>query len=96
MFSSLIFLWLIIAPLICVIAGFLSGKIAVARRTGLYIGIIIGLVFAITGIVLGGGHITGGDIAAILVVVAIATLLGLLGAWLATRKHPYYAKKVGP
>lgn len=106
---GLVCLTFFISVLIYFIAGFVIGKVAVARRMGFIGGFVAGAVTSILGFVvqqipgypnaratgfsggligLGGGLITSLIFLAILG--AIAGLVSLAGAWLATRRHPYY------
>ena len=102
-----------ITLLLLLIAGFITGKIAVQRRSGFLSGFVAGLIiygasFIInyipgypgnqhtsstgptdTGIVLGGIIII---LVFFLVWGVIGGLMSLLGAWIATRRHPYYVE----
>jgi hypothetical protein len=95
-----------VSLLIYFIAGFLAGKMAERRSLGFFSGIIAGLVFSLILLLLsyipfypdqttiGKASIIGGSMTISLVVlgtwIIIAGLVSLLGAWLATRKHPHY------
>jgi hypothetical protein len=100
----------VIGLVIYLIAGFVTGKIAVDRRMGFLGGFVAGVIAQVIGYIVqqfpgypaavnsgvNGGlvGISGSVIFAVvllLVVALIAGLVGLLGAWLATRRHPYYA-----
>src|SRR5436305_5507903 len=94
----------IISMLICLVAGFIIGRVAVQRRLGFLTGFVAGLITYAGSFVTRqiptypGNHYVGGavagDIALSLVFLVIWGIIGglvsLLGAWLATRHHPYY------
>lgn len=96
--------------LICLVAGFIAGRIAVERRLGFLVGFIAGLIICgvelLTHYIPGypGNQaasglsnaqvITGGIIVLLIlffIYVVILGLISLLGAWIATRRHPHYA-----
>lgn len=98
-----------ISMLICFVAGFVTGKIAVLRRMGFLTGFVAGAFIytlsfllnyipgypthlassGVRGIVeVGSGIIV--SLIFLLVWGVIGGLASLAGAWLATRKHPYY------
>lgn len=106
---GLLCLTLFISLIIYLIAGFITGKVAVDRRMGFLAAFVAAAVAYILGYIVQqipgypGAHATGfsgglvglgGGIltSLILLIVAgvIAGLVGFFGAWLATRKHPYY------
>ena len=98
-----------ISMLICFIAGFVTGKVAVLRRMGFLTGFVAGAIIytlsfllnyipgypthlassGVRGIVeVGSGILV--SLIFLLVWGIIGGLASLAGAWLATRKHPYY------
>ena len=98
-----------ISMLICFIAGFITGKVAVLRRMGFLTGFVAGgTIYALSfllnyipgypthlassgsrGLVgVGGGVVV--SLIFLLVWGVIGGLASLAGAWLATRRHPYY------
>ncbi len=98
-----------ISMLICFIAGFITGKVAVARRMGFLTGFVAGVITYALSFLLnyipgypthlassGSGGLIGvsGGIVVSLVFLLVWGLIGglasLAGAWLATRRHPYY------
>jgi len=103
-------LTLLISLLICAIAGYIVGKLAVQRRLGFLAGALAGAItyigaFAVhyipnyPGNMVAGSSGTGGaivisaimlSIVFLLIWAVVGGLLGLLGAWLATRRHPFY------
>jgi hypothetical protein len=106
---GLLCLTLFISLIVYLIAGFITGKVAVDRRMGFLAAFVAEAVAYILGYIVQqipgypGAHATGfsGGLAGlgggiltslILLVIAgfIAGLVGFFGAWLATRKHPYY------
>src|SRR5258708_6751517 len=106
---GLLCLTLFISLIIYLIAGFITGKVAVDRRMGFLAAFVAEAVAYILGYIVQqipgypGAHATGfsGGLAGlgggiltslILLVISgfIAGLVGFFGAWLATRKHPYY------
>ncbi len=95
--------------LICFIAGFITGKVAVLRRMGFLTGFVAGsLIYTLSFLLnyipgypthLASSGVRGlvGVGSGILVSLIFLLLWGiigglasLVGAWLATRKHPYY------
>lgn len=101
----------VITLFICLIAGFITGKIAVQRRLGFLAGFIAGLIIDAISFVThyipnypGNQHTNGigigdlgtafGGLIVILIFLLIWGIIGglvsLLGARMATRKHPYY------
>jgi hypothetical protein len=108
--TSLCGLRILIGLLICCIAGFVVGKLAVHRRLGFLAGFLAGVVYYGGAIFLpryiphfpgniasSSGATAGGMLAGVIISVIFAVLLGLLeglasllGAWIATRRHPYY------
>ena len=100
-----------ITLLICLIAGFIAGKVCVQRRLGFLAGFVAGLIIDAVSFITryipqypgnqqvssGGINSAGTAIGGIIVILVflliwgiIAGLVSLLGAWLATRKHPFY------
>ena len=98
-----------ISMLICFIAGFITGKVVVARRLGFLTGFVAGVITYALSFLLnyipgypthlagsGSGGLIGvsGGIVVSLVFLLVWGLIGglvsLAGAWLATRRHPYY------
>jgi hypothetical protein len=98
-----------ISVIIYFIAGFIIGKVAVARRVGFIGGFVAGAVTSIlwyvvqqfpgypdarsTGFSGGLLGLGGGLITALIILTVLGTISGLVslvGAWLATRRHPYY------
>jgi len=95
--------------LICLIAGYIIGRVSVQRSLGFLAGFVAGIVTygisfllnfipnypghiassgpANTGIVLGGLVVI---LIFFLIWGVIGGLVSLFGAWLATRRHPYY------
>jgi hypothetical protein len=104
-------LTLLISLLICGVAGYVVGKVAVQRRLGFLAGALAGAIIyggtftvryipnypgntaaSITG---GGGAIAGGillSLVFLLIWALIGGLMSLLGAWIATRQHPFYSR----
>ncbi|GAC1630327.1 MAG: hypothetical protein NVS4B11_29960 [Ktedonobacteraceae bacterium] len=79
--------------IICPVAGFISGKTAILRRMGLIAGFIAGVIYNIPLLIV--AIATQGPYAVFvlfLLGLVCSGPLGLLGAWLATRKHSYYKK----
>lgn len=98
-----------ISMLICFLAGFITGKVAVIRRMGFLTGFVAGAITYTLSFLLNyipgyPTHLTssgvhglvgvGSGILASLIFLlvwgVIGGLVSLAGAWLATRKHPYY------
>lgn len=100
-----------ITLLICLIAGFIAGKVCVHRRLGFLTGFVAGVIIDAVSFITryipqypgnqqvssSGINSAGTAIGGILVILAfllvwgiIAGLVSLLGAWIATRKHPFY------
>src|SRR5258706_3755837 len=100
-----------ITLLICLIAGFIVGKVCVHRRLAFLAGFVAGIIIDATSFItryipqypgnqqVSGGSINNASVAigGILIILAfllvwgiITGLVSLLGAWLATRKHPFY------
>jgi hypothetical protein len=98
-----------ISMLICFLAGFITGRVAVVRRMGFLTGFVAGaltytLSFLLnyipgypTHLTSSGVHglvgVGSGIIASLIFLLVwgvIGGLVSLVGAWLATRKHPYY------
>ncbi len=98
-----------ISMLMCFVAGFVTGKVAVLRRMGFLTGFVAGAItytlsfllnyipgypthLASTGVrglvEVGSGILV--SLIFLLVWGVIGGLVSLAGAWLATRKHPYY------
>jgi len=103
-----------ISMLICFIAGFVTGKVAVLRRMGFLTGFVAGaIIYALsfllnyipgypTHLASSGVHGLVGAGSGILVSFifllvwgVIGGLASLAGAWLATRKHPFYYASQG-
>ncbi len=99
----------LISAFICLVGGFVVGKIVVQRRLGFLAGFIAGLIIYGTGFLLnyipnypgnrpasGAGNAVGiasGILLSLIVLLIsgiLAGLVSLLGAWFATRQHPYY------
>jgi hypothetical protein len=99
-----------ISMLVCCVAGFITGKVAVQRRMGFLTGFVAGaLIYALsfllnyipgypTHLASSGGRgligVGGGIIVSLVFLLmwgVIGGLASLTGAWLATRKHPYYS-----
>ncbi len=100
-----------ITLLICLIAGFIAGKVCIHRRLAFLAGFVAGIIIDATSFItryipqypgnqqVSGGSINSASVAVggILIILAfllvwgiITGLVSLLGAWLATRKHPFY------
>ena len=98
-----------ISMLICFLAGFVTGKIAVLRKMGFLTGFVAGAVIYTLSFLLNyipgfPTHLAGSGVRGLvgvgsgilvsfiflLVWGVIGGLVSLAGAWLATRKHPYY------
>ncbi len=99
-----------ISLLIYLVAGFITGKVAVQRRRGFLAGFVAGAITYLVSFIThyipnypGNQHTAAGvgdvgtafgSLLVILIFLLVWGLLGgllsLLGAWLATRKHPYY------
>src|SRR5215471_7179880 len=98
-----------ISMLICFIAGFVTGKVAVLRRMGFLTGFVAGAITYALGFLLnyipgypthlsssgvrGLGDVSGGIFVSLFFLLVwglIGGLVGIAGAWLAPRKHPYY------
>jgi len=98
-----------ISMLICFLAGFITGKIAVLRRMGFLTGFVAGAITYTLSFLLNyipgyPTHLTSAGVHGLvevgsgilvsliflLVWGVIGGLASLVGAWLATRKHPYY------
>ena len=98
-----------ISMLICFLAGFITGKVAVVRRLGFLAGFVAGAITYTLSFLLNyipgypthlassGVHglveVGSGIIATLIFLLVwgvIGGLVGLVGAWVATRKHPYY------
>jgi hypothetical protein len=98
-----------VSMLICFIAGFITGKVAVSRRMGFLAGSVAGiLTYALsfllnyipsypTHLATSGGReligVSGGIVVSLVFLLVwglIGGLASLAGAWLATRRHPYY------
>ncbi|GER84802.1 hypothetical protein KTAU_34380 [Thermogemmatispora aurantia] len=108
--TTLCGLVIFISLVICAVAGFIVGKLAVQRSLGFLAGLVAGVLYYLGAIFLpryipgfpsnapASGNVTlGGVIGGIVVTIVFMLLLGLLeglaalfGAWLATRRHPYY------
>ncbi|HEY6287480.1 MAG TPA: YrzE family protein [Ktedonobacteraceae bacterium] len=103
-----------ISMLICFIAGFVIGKVAVLRRMGFLTGFIAGAIIYSLSFLLNyipgyPTHLTSSGVRGLvgvgsgilvsliflLVWGVIGGLASLAGAWLATRKHPYYYASQG-
>src|SRR5690348_7628473 len=103
-----------ISMLICFLAGFVTGKVAVLRRMGFLTGFVAGAIIYTLSFLLNyipgypthlasnGVHGLVGVGSGILVSLifllvwgVIGGLASLAGAWLATRKHPYYYASQG-
>lgn len=101
-----------ISLILCMIAGYVLGRIVVQRRLGFLLGVIAGLIGYIVSIATNyipnfpGRQTTSpvasanspiGIVAVLIVGLAMWTLIfglfSLLGAWIATRRHPYYARR---
>jgi hypothetical protein len=98
-----------ISMLICFIAGFITGKVAVLRRMGFLTGFVAGATIYALSFLLnyipgypthvassGGSGLVGvgsGVVVSLIFLLVwgiIGGLVSLAGAWLATRRHPYY------
>jgi hypothetical protein len=103
-----------ISMLICFIAGFVTGKVAVLRRMGFLTGFVAGAITYTLSFLLNyipgyPTHLAGTGVRGLvgigsgilvsliflLVWGVIGGLASLAGAWLATRKHPYYYTNQG-
>jgi hypothetical protein len=103
-----------ISMLICFIAGFVTGKVAVLRRMGFLTGFVAGAIIYTLSFLLNyipgyPTHLTSSGVRGLvgvgsgilvsliflLVWGVIGGLTSLAGAWLATRKHPYYYASQG-
>jgi hypothetical protein len=104
----------VISMSICIIAGFVTGKVAVLRRMGFLTGFVAGAVIYTLSFLLnyipgypthlassgvrGLVGVSSGILASLIFLVlwgVIGGLASLAGAWLATRKHPYYYTSQG-
>ena len=102
-------LYSFISLIICLIAGFITGRAVVERRMGFLAGFVAGVIyFAIIFLIsyipgypdhyasstpANAGAITGGLIFSLILLIVygiVGGLVSLLGARIATRKHPYY------
>ncbi|MBX5451574.1 YrzE family protein [Thermogemmatispora sp.] len=108
--TTLCGLVIFISLVICAVAGFIVGKVAVRRSFGFLAGFVAGLLYYLGAVFLPnsipgfptnapatGNATFGGVVGGIVVTIIFMLLLGLLeglaalfGAWLATRRHPYY------
>lgn len=98
-----------LSMLICLVAGFITGKVVVERRMGFLAGFVAGVITYALSFLLnyipsypthlassGGRELVGvsGGIVVSLVFLLVWGIIGglasLAGAWLATRRHPYY------
>ena len=98
-----------LSMLICFIAGFITGKVAVLRRMGFLTGFVAGATIYALSFLLnyipgypthlanssGSGlvGVSGGIVVSLIFLFVwgvIGGLASLAGAWLATRRHPYY------
>jgi hypothetical protein len=98
-----------LSMLICFIAGFITGKVAVLRKMGFLTGFVAGAIIYALSFLLnyvpgypthlasnsGNGLVgVGSGVVVSLIFLCvwgvIGGLAGLAGAWLSTRKHPYY------
>lgn len=96
--------------LICFLAGYFVGKMAVRRRLGFYSGALAGAIIYLVSLFVryipnypgnaaaatspGAGGVVAGlvTVVAFLVVWSlVGGLISLWGAWVATRKHPFYS-----
>lgn len=103
-----------ISMLICFLAGFVTGKVAVLRKMGFLTGFVAGaIIYALSFLLnyipgypthLAGSGVRGlvgvgsgilVSLVFLLVWGVIGGLASLVGAWLATRKHPYYYSNQG-
>jgi hypothetical protein len=75
------------------LAGFTTGKVAVARSRGLIAGITVEIVaFNVLRTLSQSSYFNVPLLIAIVIETTLVALFGFLGAWLVTRKHPYYHK----
>ncbi len=98
-----------ISMLICFVAGFITGKVAVMRRMGFLAGFVAGAITYTLSFLLNyipgypthlassGVHglveVGSGIVASLIFLLVwgvIGGLVSLVGAWFATRKHPFY------
>ncbi len=100
-----------ITMLICLLAGYIAGRVCIQRRSGFLAGFVIGIVNygasfitryipgypgnqqAAAGSINNAGTTLGGIalfLAFLLVWGLLTGLVSLLGAWIATRRHPFY------
>ncbi len=76
------------------VISFITGKVVISRRMGLFMGCIAGTAFIIAGTMrYPYSHLGSVFLISTLISVLFSGLLGLLGAWLATIGHPYYKYK---
>jgi hypothetical protein len=86
----------LVPPLvISMLVGFITGKRVVARKAGLFAGLVVGaswvsgFIILVSRTYLSGAAIVG-NLIVLLIAMAVCGLLSWLVAWLTTRKHPYY------
>jgi hypothetical protein len=103
-----------LSMLICFLAGFVTGKVAVLRKMGFLTGFVAGAIIYTLSFLLNyipgyPTHLAGSGVRGLvgvgsgilvsfiflLVWGVIGGLVSLAGAWLATRKHPYYYASQG-
>ncbi len=103
-----------LSMLICILAGFVTGKVAVLRKMGFLTGFVAGAIIYTLSFLLNyipgyPTHLAGSGVRGLvgvgsgilvsfiflLVWGVIGGLVSLAGAWLATRKHPYYYASQG-
>ncbi len=81
----------VIVVLLLLVAGLIIGIAVVLRRAGFFMGCTVAITFSVANFIsypISLYEVLREDLMYIL----IAGLIGLLGAWLATIKHPYYKK----
>jgi putative membrane protein (TIGR04086 family) len=86
--------------LICLAAGYLVGRFVIERRFGFYAGVLAGIIIYLSRFIVNYIHNYPGkftpDVVTAIVFLCIWSFIGgmasLLGAWLATRRHPYYRR----
>jgi hypothetical protein len=74
------------------IAGLITGRVVVLRRTGFFIGCIGGVTLPIIDVIRYPYGISLSILILLLAFALVGGLIGLFGAWLATIGHPYYKK----
>ena len=89
---SQITLSFIIGFVICCTAGFVTGRMAVARKMGWITGIVGGIAMGVIESRISSYTPLVEDIGNTLIVLLFVVPFTFCGVWLATRNHPYYAR----